>query len=486
MNKRILILLALLVLGAFALSACQQATPQVVKETVVVEKEVTKVVEKEVEVTKVVEKEVEVVATPTPSAEELDPLGDVDPSGQTVTYWYQHSRSREEGLTKMIERFNANNEWGITVNGEYQGHYGEIYKKMLAAIASGEVPSLVVAYQNQSASYQLADALVDLNPYVHSAKWGFSDEELNDFFPAFLNADISQQFGGMRLGFPPNRSIEVMYYNADWLKELGYDAPPATWDEFKEMACKAAQTPYSKGPADAKPMGYEISTDASRFASMVFSRGGDLMNEDMSAYTLNTPASQDAMQFMQDLYKEGCADIIAEKYGDQSDFGVGKLLFTIGSSSGLPYYKSAVNDGAGFNWSVAALPHTTPDPVVDIYGASLSVPKTNPEEQLASWLFVKWFTEPEQQAEWAQISNYFPVRKSTAAELGDYFAQNPAYATAFGLLKYGKVEPPVAGYDVARNKISEAYNAILEGADVQETLAQLDKDANDILAENQP
>jgi len=484
MKKRILILLTLLLAAVFVLSACSQPTPEVVekvvKETVVVQQTV------QVQVTKVVQETVEVVATPTPSAEEMDPLADVDPSGQTVTYWYQHSRSREEGLKGMIDDFNANNEWGITVNGEYQGNYGEIYKKMLAAIASGEVPSLVVAYQNQSASYQLADALVDMNQYVNSAKWGYSAEERNDFFPAFLNADISQQFGGMRLGFPPNRSIEVLYYNADWLKELGYDGPPTTWDQFQEMACAATKQPFSKGPSDASPMGYEISTDASRFASMVFSRGGDLMTADMSAYTYDTPAAHDAMQLMQDMYKAGCADLIAEKYGDQADFGVGKLLFTIGSSSGLPYYKSAVSDGAGFNWSVAALPHTTPDPVVDIYGASLSIPKTTPEEQLASWLFVKWFTEPEQQAQWAQISNYFPVRKSTAAELGDYFAQNPAYATAFGLLKYGKVEPPVAGYDVVRKKVSEDFSAMVEGADVSETLAQLNKDANDILAENQP
>ncbi len=483
MNKRTLILITILLLvSAVVLSACSQPTPQVIKETVVVEKEVTKVVEKEVEVTKVVEKEV--VATPTPSPEEMDPLADVDPSGQTVTYWYQHSRSREEGLKKMIDRFNQTNEWGITVNGEYQGHYGEIYKKMLAAIASGEVPSLVVAYQNQAAAYQLSDALVDMNIYVHSPKWGYTEEELQDFFPAFLQADISQQYNGMRLGFPPNRSVEVMYYNMDWLKELGYDAPPQTWEEFREIACKAVEQPFSKGPGEG--MGYEISTDASRFASMVFSRGGDLMNEDQTKFTLNTPEARDAMTFMQKLYQDGCADIIAERYGDQADFGVGKLMFTIGSSSGLPYYKSAVNDGAQFNWSVAALPHTTPDPVVDVYGASLSIPKTTPEEQLAAWLFVKWFTQPEQQAEWAKISNYFPVRKSAAAELGDYFAENPAYATAFGLLKYGKVEPPVAGYDVVRNKISEAYNAILEGADVEETLAQLEQEANEILAENQP
>jgi len=55
MNKRILILLTLVLVAVFALSACSQPTPQVVLETVVVEKEVTKVVEKEVEVTKVVE-----------------------------------------------------------------------------------------------------------------------------------------------------------------------------------------------------------------------------------------------------------------------------------------------------------------------------------------------------------------------------------------------------------------------------------------------
>ena len=482
--KKTLILLVLLLAVVFTLAACSQPTPEVkiVKETVVVKEQV----EVEKEVTKVVEKEVQVVATPTPNPEEMDALANIDPSGQTVTYWYQHSRAREEGLKAMIDDFNATNEWGITVQGEYIGHYGEIYKKMLAAIAAGEPPSLVVAYQNQAASYQLADALVDMNQYVNSAKWGYNEAELNDFFPAFLESDISQQFGGMRLGFPPNRSVEIMYYNVDWLKELGYDGPPETWDEFREMACKATQQPFSKGPADAKPMGYEVSTDASRFASMVFSRGGKLMNEDNTAFTYNTEAAKEAMQFMQDLYKDGCADLIAEKYGDQADFGAGKLLFTIGSSSGIPYYKSTVADGANFNWSVAALPHTTPEPVVDIYGASLSIPKTTPEEQLAAWLFVKWFAEPEQQARWAQISNYFPVRKSTAAELGSYFAENPAYATAFSLLKYGEVEAPVAGYDVVRKKVSEAFSAMVEGAPVEETLAELEKTANEILEENQP
>ena len=67
-NKWIILILVL-ALGVIALSACSQPTPEVVEK--IVEKEVTKVVEKEVEVTKVVEKEVvkEVEVTPTPMPE---------------------------------------------------------------------------------------------------------------------------------------------------------------------------------------------------------------------------------------------------------------------------------------------------------------------------------------------------------------------------------------------------------------------------------
>lgn len=90
------------------------------------------------------------------------------------------------------------------------------------------------------------------------------------------------------------------------------------------------------------------------------------------------------------LISEGCASQVTENYGDQTDFGNGSLLFAVGSSSGLPYYGSAVDAGAQFEWSVGAIPHTTPDPVMNVYGASVSIPKTTPERELAAWLFIKY------------------------------------------------------------------------------------------------
>ena len=405
----------------------------------------------------------------------------VDPSGTTISFWHQHTRDREEALNKIVSDFNANNPYGITVVAEYQGGYGDIFQKMLPVLGSADTPNLVVAYQNQAATYELGDGMLDLTPLVDSEKWGLADDEKADFFQGFYSADVFPSFGGERLGFPPNRSMEVMYYNSDWLAELGYDGPPSTPEEFKEMACAASQNPFS-GATSEGSIGYELSVDASRFASWTFAFGGDVFDYDASAFSYNSPAAQEAMTFLQSLFDEGCAQVVTERFGDQTNFGAGRTLFTVGSSSGLPFYKSAVDEGATHSWSVAPLPYTTPEPVMNIYGASVSIPTGHTaEENLATWLFVKYYTSAEVQADWARASNYFPVRQSVADGLGDYFSTNPAYQTAFELLPYGQAEPPVPGYDFVRDIVSQEMAAIADGAPVAETLDFLNAEANLIL-----
>lgn len=419
---------------------------------------------------------------PTATTAPEDPWANVDPTGAMVNFWHQHTSDRETALLAIVDEFNKTNEWGITVNAEFQGSYNDIFNKMLTFMNTSDVPQLVVAYQNQAATYQLADALVDMNPLVNSPKWGLSEADQKDFFPGFFIQDVFPTFGNARLGFPPNRSEEVLYYNMDWLKELGYDAPPTTPEQFKEMACKAATTPFTKSTTEGS-IGYELSIDASRYASWTFAFGGDVFDYTKGEYALNTQASSDAMAYLQDLFKNGCASIVTESYGDQTDFGIGKLLFSVGSSSGLPFYQSAIDSGAKFAWGVTALPHTTPNPVMNIYGASVSIPKTTPEQELAAWLFVKYYTSTDIQATWAKVSQYFPVRASVAASMTDYFAANPTYKEAFDLLQYGKFEPPVPGYDFVRSMINQAMDSVVNGSDVAQTLGQLQTDANVSLQE---
>ncbi len=403
-------------------------------------------------------------------------LETIDPQGQEVTFWYQHSRERETELLALIGEFNRTNPHGIRVRGEYAGGYNDIYNKMVVAIQSGTVPDLLVAYQNQARAYYQAEGIVDLSPYMESERWGLTQEELDDFYPAFLQQD---RYGDAQICFPPNRSLEVLYYNKDWLAEMGFEGPPSTWQEFATMCRAARDNPFSKSPRPSRSLGFMLDIDASRIASMVFGRAGDLYCPEEQRYTLDTEEMRTTLRLMLELMREGAVEIVGDDHGDQAEFSVGQVLFTLRSSSGLPFYRSAVEqDGVGFRWNVTNPPYSGDQPVVNVYGASLAVGRTNPSRQLAAWIFLKWFTQPEQQARWVTASNYFPVRKSTAVKLDELFERSPQYRSAYQLLQYGKSEPAAAGYQQVRRLIQNSVVAILDGENMDRVLRQLEERAN--------
>ncbi|MEE2658519.1 MAG: extracellular solute-binding protein [Candidatus Latescibacterota bacterium] len=414
-------------------------------------------------------------ARETGGARPVQDLEAVDPYGQEVVFWYQHTREREEALAEMIQEFNASNEHEIRVHGEFAGRYGDIYNKMMVGLQGGELPTLVVAYQNQARVYNTADGVVDLSPYMVSAKWGLSAQERADFFDTFIAQD---RHGDKQLGFPPNRSIEILYYNQDWLKELGFDGPPASWEDFAIMCRAAKETPFTGNDDPSRSLGFVLDEDASRLATQVFSRGGSFMGADHSTYTLDTDAVQQSLTLMRDLAAEGAVELMGEPYGDQTEFVGGRSLFVLRSSSGLLFVQAAIDEGIGFSWNVAPPPHSTVKPVVNFYGASVSMCPSTPEEQLAAWLFLKWFTEPAQQARWVRASNYFPVRKSAAAQLDDYFAENPRYQQVFKLLGYGKAEPSAVGYEAVRRLISQAVVKALQSGEITVITGELERQAN--------
>jgi ABC-type glycerol-3-phosphate transport system substrate-binding protein len=253
------------------------------------------------------------------------------------------------------------------------------------------------------------------------------------------------------------------------------------------MACAASENPFSGATGEGEPAGYVYSVNASRFATFVFSRGGDIIGADGTEYVFGEQPGVDALEFWQGLVDKGCARQQTESYGDQTEFGNGFTLFTVSSISGLSYYGTAVDEGAGFEWSVNPPPHSTAEPRMNIYGASHSIYVSTPEEQLASWLFNKFLSEPEQQAMWSSSTGYFPTRAAAADLLADYFAENPKWEKSFGFMfmDYG-IESPVAGYDECRSAIENMVIEVLDGGDTESALAGAVSECNEYLEEAAP
>jgi multiple sugar transport system substrate-binding protein len=408
-------------------------------------------------------------------------LAGVDPSGQTVVWWHNHSGSREEKLLEIVEKFNNENPYGITVEPINQGGYDDIREKMGASIVSGDLPGVVVGYQNDQAFYASVDALVDMDVYVNDDHWGLSDAEKADFAQGIYFQDVHPAFDNQRLGFPPNRSMEVLYYNKTWLEELGYDpANMATISPelFEEIACAAAA---DRGDGEG---GYIIRFDASQVAAAALARGGNVLSEDGLGYNYNSPELVDYFTQIKGMHDNGCAWVSPENYHD-AEFAARQAIFYAGSTSGLPFAQESL-DAAGNTdeWGIAPIPYTTETPRQNLYGGSVMMPKGTPENELASWIFIRWFTSPEPQAEWVKASNYFSPRLSAGGLLEDYIPTNPKYEDALALLPYADFEPQLISYAEVRNAVSDTFNQIITGdVDIAEALAELDTLAAELHAE---
>ncbi len=391
-----------------------------------------------------------------------------------LAFWHGQSGTQEKALNGLIDQFNASHA-DIKVTGTFQGTYSDLYKKVTAAIAAGSPPDLAVAYQNDVSNYIKSDAVIPLDDLMSDPKIGFTADDLKDIYPSFI--DHYPQAGNKVYSIAFMRSMEVLYYNSDMLKAAGFNQPPASWDDFMKV-CAAVSKPPDQ-------YCYEMNTDASRFANWFWSRGGtDLLSSDGKSVAFNSTAGLDTLTFIQTMFQKKYAIVIGKAFQDQTDFSLGKIAFTMGSTAGLPYYDSAIKQAAKVtNWSIAPDPHTTPNPVVDLYGPSVTIFKTTDAKQRAAFTFLKWLMDKDPNATWVKATAYFPARQSTKQALADYIQANPRYGQAFDWLQYGKTEPTVAAWNPIRGYIADAMTAVANAkATPQGAMKTLTDKANQALA----
>jgi ABC-type glycerol-3-phosphate transport system substrate-binding protein len=398
------------------------------------------------------------------------------PSGQVIElqFWHAQSQIQQPVLNSIIDEFNASHP-GIKVVPTYQGTYSDLYKKVTAAVAAGTPPDLAIAYQDQTASYIKLGAVVPLDNLMSDPQIGFSAQDLQDIFPSFI--DHYPLYNDQVYSIAFMRSMDVMYYDQDMLTAAGLSGPPQTWDDFLS-ACSAISNPPNT-------FCYELNPDASTFAYWVFTRGGTLISQDAKTVTFDSAAGLDSLQLIATLFQKNQAYLIGTAYQDQTDFALGKIAFTFGSTAGLPYYAQAVDQGGVVkNWNISAGPHSTSTPAVELYGPSVTVFKTTTEKERAAFTFIKWMMGNAPNAEWCEATQYFPARQSTQNQMSDFISAHPMYGQALGWVQYGHTEPALAAWTAIRTYITDAMTAVADGTQTpQEAMNTLVQKSNALLAQ---
>jgi len=402
----------------------------------------------------------------------------LDPTGCEVHLWHSFTHEKEAVLLNLVAKFEAGNPYDIRVRVEF---HSPLHREVQAAIAAGSPPDIVVAQCEQITEYALNEAVVPLSEYIGSAKHGLSQAEQADLWPVALDTACLPAGTKQPLGLFFDCQIAVMFYNVERLKKLKSDAPPQTWEEFKKM-CSAARD------KKAGTWGYAYIADGPTLVNWIAGLGGVLIDPQKGQAQLDSPEAIASVSMLKDLLQEGCAYPVSEPGTDRADFAAEKVLFTFGSTDDLPEYVEAIastkTKKPRFKWDVAPMPHLTSEPVVSAQGSIMSMLRTTPRQQLAAWLFLKWFLQPENDVQWALATGALPVHKSSkdASEMQDYLKQNPQYGTACQLLGYARPEPAVPRWQGVRVLLVDAAAKVCLGqANPVDALAAADTAADSLL-----
>ena len=391
------------------------------------------------------------------------PPADIDstnPNGQTIILWHSAEGSIRRALLAQVDEFNATNPWGILVVAEYHGSAAQTIDHLKSAIDAGRAPELVLGVPLDT--LRLGQAVVPIEPYVVSARYGLADADLADLYPADLDANRDPHRGGALVSFPLGGEGTVLVYNVDRLASQGYLTPPDSWALFKEVCL--VTTVDRNGDRKPEVFGLAFAPRPDFVAAWFLSRGAPVLSPDGSQIGFGGEPGLKLLETLADVSKGGCLFPTPGVDADVDAFSTGRVAMIFASTSSLNKIARAIEDRGGFRWAVAPVPHGQAPVTLGVSGPSWILLSSTPEKQLAAWLFMRWFANIEQTQAWALNTGQLPLRRSAADKLKQQSAENPNYKTILDLLSYGKAQPLVAYWPDAAEAVTRAVLAVTSGA----------------------
>jgi multiple sugar transport system substrate-binding protein len=236
--------------------------------------------------------------------------------------------------------------------------------------------------------------------------------DMPDFFPLVLNA-----FGGWNgtvYGLPFDNYSGLLFYNKCMLKDAGFDRPPETWQELKDVY----------GPALTKDGKYAFALQSKRnetqsadsFARMLWPFGGSFLNAEFKS-NLNSPESQAGLQFRQDLMKYMPEGIVAYDHAEAVNaLAQGDAAMITEWSAFYSTLASPETSKLGDCLAVAPEPKGPVGRKPALGGFSLAVAsQADDNEKAAAYLFIQWITSKANAGRYLEMGGV-PARQSAYAD----------------------------------------------------------------------
>ena len=345
-----------------------------------------------------------------------------------ITIWHQYSDQYEVWFQKVADEFHAKNP-DITVKLQYQPA-DQYEAKVMAAAKADDLPSMVHSAAANMTSYINEGALVNMDDYIYDSTVGYEN------FDEDINSGLNQMYvpwGNKRYAMPLFLGGNVFFYNKTMFEELGIE-PPKTWSEVEAVATAVSDKIGKPG------FGFQIMVDG--YMEVLTQAGGEVI------------------------------DLENKTIGFDSETAREKITWYYG------YLATAVGDK--FELGAAPLPQEGPKKFVSLSEPVFAIAKTNPEEELASWKFLKYLLSPEVNAESGTVFGALPASTAAMNEsvYQDFLKVNPVAAAVYEQRDSYGYMPTIAGWYELRTSLDKALEEImLDISDMDTALAEARKSA---------
>ena len=461
----------LLVLAAILLNACAPAPtaapaavqPETIRETVVVKE--TQMVEVEVE------REVQVVVTPTPGPNP-DAVIDGVEEGAEITIWtFWLSPTFDAYIQETIAGFEAAYP-GVKVN--WEDHQATFRDDLNNAFAAGNAPDVINLSISEGWVTQYASQgnLLALDDYV-------PQDVVDTYFP---NLWDQQVVDGKHYQFPYYQGIQVDLVNKQIFEQAGLTIEdfPTTIDGLPALCQKIKDSTGTL--CDIRL------TTSDLLAQMVYEGGVEIINEDGTEFTFDSPEAVEWLQMYVDMVKAGTVDrTVLVTDNDR----IGLDLFISGQAAFYATGPNLIREVRSSNPALYGFLDVVNAPVgkSGVVGKGLQAISVNANTKYpnAAVALAQYFTNAQSNLALSKLAAVYP---STPASYDDpFFAAAPvaiedsAKPRAKDAVSQLADIVPTVPEKLAVNEIvlQEIQQALFNGKDAQQALSDAVAAANELL-----
>jgi multiple sugar transport system substrate-binding protein len=375
-----------------------------------------------------------------------------------ATEIYFTSAPDESGTTeKLIDMFNDKNKGKYKVI-FHQGNAdtGQRFDKLRTQMqAGGEDLDVILGDVIWTAQLAESDWISDLSDR-------FTESQRKEFLPGSVEAIT---YEGKTFGMPWFTDTGLLYYRKDLLQESGFDGPPKTWDELKQMTLKVREDAGLKYGFVFQGAAYEGGVcDGMEF---IWTHGGEVLDpDDPTRVLVDSPEAIAGLATERSMITEGISPEGVTVYKEDESAGAflnGDAVFLrnwpyVYALVGTSEYPKLDPEQVG----VSELPSADGEPGNGTVGDQplyISSTATDPD---AAWKFIQFLSAPEQQKIRAVEGAYLPTRTALYSDQ-EIQEKVSVVVLAQEALQHTRPRPVSPYYSDMSLEMAEQFNASLSG-----------------------